>query len=185
MTALKMSNPSHISPQSPSKRVSSVRAQHAIDPRVALARLYQVQRLQREEALRLHPEARQYVPRQVPPFTVGVAREILTFFIRMDLYDDAASPNVYAMLELPGVERDTLILKVQGNKLIVHGERASPLSKKLQPATNQDTSCTPENFTVRELKFGSFHRELEIPAGVDVSLVLLCPGEFALTASIL
>jgi HSP20 family protein len=86
----------------------------------------------------------------------------------MDLYDDEDSPKVYAMLELPGVERNTLTLRVQGTKLIVHGERGSPLLSKLQQSSNRDLSLAPAKYKVRELKFGSFRRELDIPASTDV-----------------
>ncbi|EKM49443.1 uncharacterized protein PHACADRAFT_131814 [Phanerochaete carnosa HHB-10118-sp] len=82
----------------------------------------------------------------------------------MDLYDDEALPNVSAMLELPGVNRHTLSLQVQGDKLIVQGERASPLASKLQEAAaGRQTSVASQKFKVRELKFGSFRREIDVP----------------------
>ncbi|EKM56684.1 uncharacterized protein PHACADRAFT_183285 [Phanerochaete carnosa HHB-10118-sp] len=143
-----------------SKKVSSSRAQHTIDPRLAIARLYHYHRLQREQALRLRPEPLQYTP-------------------RMDLYDDEALPNVSAMLELPGVSRHTLSLQVQGDKLIVQGERASPLAFKLQEAAaGRQTSVASQKFKVRELKFGSFRREIDVPVGIDTTQITaeLCDG---------
>lgn len=101
----------------------------------------------------------------------------------MDLYDDEASPDVAAMLELPGVDRDSLSLKIQGGKLVIHGERASPLSARLQQG-RRALNLTPGKYKTRELKFGSFHREIDIPEGIDVRRpCLLSPG-FMLIASL-
>ena len=97
----------------------------------------------------------------------------------MDLYDDEDSPNIYAMLELPGVDRNTLSLRVLDRKLVIHGERASPLSKKLMESAQQNTSFPPDKYKIRELKFGSFHRELDIPAGIDVRTPADSPRGFS------
>ena len=88
----------------------------------------------------------------------------------MDLYDDETSPTIAAMLELPGVDRRNLSLRVQGTKLIVHGERGSPLAARAQHDTpaQRDMHLSPENYKIRELKFGYFHREIDIPAGTEV-----------------
>ena len=93
----------------------------------------------------------------------------------MDLYDDEASPNIAAMLELPGVDRRDLSLRVQGTKLIVHGERASPLAARLQQdsVAQRDALLSSPNYKIRELKFGSFHREIDIPAGIEVRVLSL------------
>ena len=64
MTVLTMSHQSNSSKQS-AKKPSSSSYQHAFDPRLVMARLYQIQRLQTEQALRTRPEPRQYVPRYV------------------------------------------------------------------------------------------------------------------------
>ncbi|GJE86324.1 Hsp20/alpha crystallin family protein [Phanerochaete sordida] len=145
-----------------SKKTSSSGRARTIDARVAIARLYHYHRLQQEAALRLRPEAAQYTP-------------------RMDLYDDAALPHVSAMLELPGVDRRTLSLQVQGAKLVVHGERASPLAAKLHGAAGAGgagvqgaaatTAAVPHMFKTRELKFGSFHREIDVPVGIDTNQI--------------
>lgn len=92
----------------------------------------------------------------------------------MDLYDDDTSPHVAAMLELPGVDRQNLSLRVQGGKLVVHGERSSPLAARIQheAVAQRDMHFSAENFKIRELKFGSFHREIDIPAGTEVCLSL-------------
>lgn len=62
-----MPAPSHFS-KNGSKKSSTNRVaqnQHVLDARLALARIYQWQRLQREEALRSRPEPHQYTPRYV------------------------------------------------------------------------------------------------------------------------
>jgi len=139
MTVATMSNTPNT--KNGSKKASSSRAQHTIDPRLAIARLYHYHRLQREQALRLRPEPLQYTP-------------------RMDLYDDETLPNVSAMLELPGVDRRTLSLQVQDGKLVIHGERASPLAASYRkrpqvgrcPPLPKSTKCASSSsalFTAR------------------------------------
>ncbi|KIP05626.1 hypothetical protein PHLGIDRAFT_119658 [Phlebiopsis gigantea 11061_1 CR5-6] len=137
-----------------SKKTVAGRGAHArlaVDPRLVLSRIYHLQRLRRERALLLSPAAHQYLP-------------------RMDLYDDATSPIIAAMLELPGVDRRNLSLRVQGSKLVVHGERAAPLAARLpqDSAAQRDAHLSP-NYKIRELKFGSFHREIDVPAGIETS----------------
>lgn len=93
----------------------------------------------------------------------------------MDLYDDEDQPHFAAMLELPGVDWCNLLLHVENGKLIVHGERDSPFSAR--PLTTgsavsgmfKQNTFIPQYFKIRELKFGSFHREIDIPDGVKVS----------------
>ena len=92
----------------------------------------------------------------------------------MDLYDDEDQTHVAAMLELPGVDRRDLTLHVENGKLVVHGERGSPLSARmLAIGSAAPDTFTPHHFKMRELKFGSFHREIDIPSGIEVS-TLLC-----------
>ena len=140
-----------------------------LDPRLLFARIYHLQRFQREQALRLQPAAHHYVPRHVARVLL-ILEPFTHYSLRMDLYDDDESPNIAAMLELPGVDRRNLSLRVQGTKLIVHGERGSPLAARVQheaPA-QRDTHLSAENYKIRELKFGHFHREIDIPAGMEV-----------------
>lgn len=149
MTVAAAMSHSYTPSQSPSKKRTSARSQHSVDPRLALARIIQFQRLQREQALRLRPEPHTYIP-------------------RMDLYDDEDQPHVAAMLELPGVDRRNLTLHVESGKLVVHGERGSPLSARmLAIGSAAPGTFTPRHFKMRELKFGSFHREIDIPDGIE------------------
>ena len=63
-----------------------------------------------------------------------------------------------------GVDRHNMTLSVQDSKLIVHGERGVPLATHVHEIRFLDQS-----YKVRELKFGSFHREIDVPAGTKVS----------------
>ena len=68
MTVATAMSHSYTPSQSPSKKRTSARSQHSVDPRLALARIIQFQRLQREQALRLRPEPHTYIPRYVTVF---------------------------------------------------------------------------------------------------------------------
>ncbi|KAI0088227.1 HSP20-like chaperone [Irpex rosettiformis] len=85
---------------------------------------------------------------------------------RMDLYDDEQSPIIHAMLELPGVSRDNISVKVQGGLLVVDGRRGSPLADRINargktPANGSDIPLTA--FKIKELKYGDFYREISLP----------------------
>lgn len=105
----------------------------------------------------------------------------------MDLYDDETQTRVTAMLELPGVARDNMSVVVRDEKLVVTGTRNSPLAARLGSPTppqdarssRQDNSnadvpvveqVNPAKYRFRELKFGRFRREIDIPAGTQVRL---------------
>ena len=108
----------------------------------------------------------------------------------MDLYDDETLPYVTAMLELPGVVREDISVVVRDGKLLVAGQRRSPLASRLRAINTQDASNTgntsgatpatsntdtehglnPAKYSYRELKFGKFHRAIEIPPSTDVRL---------------
>lgn len=92
----------------------------------------------------------------------------------MDIYDDVELPNVYAMLELPGINPDNISVQVSQGKLVVTGFRGSPLLDQLQRdktlgSPTQRAAHTPgSHFKVKELKFGRFHREIAIPGNCMV-----------------
>lgn len=93
----------------------------------------------------------------------------------MDLYDAADSPNVYAMLEIPGISPDNISVQVYQGKLVVTGIRGSPLLEhllrsKTDSGHNQRASHPPNSsFRARELKYGRFHREISLPEHCSVS----------------
>lgn len=85
----------------------------------------------------------------------------------MDLYDDETSPTIYAMLELPGVSHDNLSVRVQAGWLIVDGRRGSPLMDRIPLRglnRNAEENDSPSSgFKLKELKYGVFHREIQLP----------------------
>lgn len=95
----------------------------------------------------------------------------------MDLYDDAELPNVYAMLELPGITPDNISVQVYQGKLVVTGYRGSPLlehfhrDKTLGGHNRQAGGAPSLSFKTKELKFGRFHREIVLPENCSVSRV--------------
>ncbi len=108
----------------------------------------------------------------------------------MDLYDDEALPRITAILEIPGVARGGVTVQIQNNVLIVQGDRGSPMVARLirpaipSPTANAGggvainaglsttTALSPENFRVRDLKFGRFRREISLPEGTKASSLL-------------
>ena len=111
----------------------------------------------------------------------------------MDLYDDETQSRITAMLELPGVARDNMSVVVRDGKMIVTGTRNSPLAARLSgPSTrgpqssratqpdNNDSEIpiveqvNPAKYRFRELKFGRFRREIDIPVGTQVRFFFQC-----------
>ena len=89
----------------------------------------------------------------------------------MDLYDDEQSPTIYAMLELPGVSRDNISVKVQGGLLIVDGRRGSPLLDRINirgRSSSNASDAALDGFKIKELKYGDFHREISLPENCTV-----------------
>jgi HSP20 family protein len=89
----------------------------------------------------------------------------------MDLYDDGHSPTIYAMLELPGVSRDNISVKVQDGLLVVDGRRASPLLDRIDIRGGNSDAATPA-FKIKELKYGAFHREITLPQNSTVRTIV-------------
>jgi HSP20 family protein len=77
----------------------------------------------------------------------------------MDLRDDPQSSVITACLELPGLKPSQITIQLQDEKLMVSGERGSPIP------SNPNTT-----YPVQEIKYGVFHRIIELPQGVQVRL---------------
>ena len=110
----------------------------------------------------------------------------------MDLYDDAALPNVYAMLELPGITPNNISVQIYQGKLIITGYRGSPLLEQLQREKtlgghNPQVAGAPgsSSLKTKELRFGRFHREIVLPENCAVRLVSSspCPNFCAIVQS--
>ncbi|KAJ7876538.1 hypothetical protein B0H14DRAFT_2714167 [Mycena olivaceomarginata] len=82
---------------------------------------------------------------------------------RMQIYDDPASPNIFATFELPGVKPGDVTFNVKEGKLFIEGERrpryppytASPTSEAASGATEKahDRLCP-----VHEFRYGEFRQ---------------------------
>ncbi|KAI5120597.1 hypothetical protein M0805_008074 [Coniferiporia weirii] len=88
------------------------------------------------------------------------------YLIRTDVHFSAATNTLTAMLELPGVKRSHLHLRLNvcprsnSKQLVVHG-RSQPLFSS-SPADEKDKGKV-EGYMVRERKFGEFKRVLVVP----------------------
>jgi len=80
----------------------------------------------------------------------------------MDLWDNPDSPSITAMLELPGLKKDEISLRIVEGSLVIWGERHSRLAP-------DGTSLSPDNFPEQEIKYGKFRRVIPLPRGAQVS----------------
>jgi HSP20 family protein len=63
---------------------------------------------------------------------------------------------VQVAAELPGMDAKDAELSFQGNSLVIKGEKTEQKETK------------EKDFHIRERRFGSFHRVIPLPAGVDI-----------------
>jgi len=73
-----------------------------------------------------------------------------------DVY--VAEGNLIIKVELAGMRREDLELTVEGNRLMISGQR---------PDDSRGSKC---KFLVMEINYGSFECVIEIPPGYDLSL---------------
>ncbi|KII91819.1 hypothetical protein PLICRDRAFT_157195 [Plicaturopsis crispa FD-325 SS-3] len=81
----------------------------------------------------------------------------------MDLFHDVDNARVVAMFELPGVGKDQLSINLEGNSLIVAGERRPP------------RAAPRIKYARQEMRFGRFMRTLQLapeikPSHISASL---------------
>ncbi|KAF7326278.1 SHSP domain-containing protein [Mycena kentingensis (nom. inval.)] len=87
---------------------------------------------------------------------------------RMEIYDDPASADTVATFELPGVTSEQLSLGVKDNVLVVRGQRA-PRFPFSSDGSARAAAQYRRTFPWRELRYGSFYRNLHLPPGVDTA----------------
>lgn len=72
---------------------------------------------------------------------------------RVDIYEDENA--IVLTAELPGVDKDNIVVDVKGKVLTLKGERSS------------DNDVKEESYYRRERTFGSFERRFNLPDNVD------------------
>jgi len=97
----------------------------------------------------------------------------LIFKPRMDMLDNPDAPNISATLELPGLKKEEVSLRINEGSLIVWGERRS----RLAPA---DT-VKGAQFPVQEVKYGKFRRVIPLPQGIQTKEISAFMTEGMLT----
>ncbi|KAI0364200.1 hypothetical protein BV20DRAFT_1039525 [Pilatotrama ljubarskyi] len=85
---------------------------------------------------------------------------------RMELWDDGEGPTITALLELPGLGPKEILLDVVNGRLIVSGERrAHPISSAAGGRGQVSNALSAPGSAIRELKYGTFRRIIDVPAG--------------------
>ncbi len=83
----------------------------------------------------------------------GNDESALSWLPRIDVKAEGDDMVVYA--ELPGLERDDIDVEVTEGVLTIKGERTS------------DSEKEDEGYIIRERSYGSFHRSVALPEGID------------------
>jgi len=91
----------------------------------------------------------------------------------MDLCDSPESSNISATLELPGLRKEEVSLRINDGSLVVWGERRSRLAA--------EGIVTPEKFPVQEVKYGKFRRVIPLPQGIQTKEISAFMTEGMLT----
>jgi HSP20 family protein len=92
------------------------------------------------------------------------------FVPAVDVYEDAH--KVALKLEVPGIRREDLDIRVEGRTLTVRGERKF------------ETEAKEENFHRIERRFGSFVRSFTLPATVDTETIEAQSADGVLTITL-
>jgi HSP20 family protein len=84
----------------------------------------------------------------------------------MDMRDNPDLPQITATLELPGLKKDEISLRIVDGSLVIWGERHSRLVS--------EGASSPDVCKVQEIKYGKFRRVIPLPQGVQVSHAERC-----------
>ncbi len=82
-------------------------------------------------------------------YTVGITPPV-------DAWIDPDTKKFYLRIAVPGIDPNEVEVHVQGNTLVIKGERKKVQTKK------------ELNYLYQELNYGTFERVLPLPEGVDV-----------------
>jgi len=99
---------------------------------------------------------------------------------RMDLYQDESLPSAYALFEVPGIAKESLKVIIMNSTLTIEGVRDSPLRTRLNEilqsrlaSSDKEGRSVPlftlsdEKYRGRELNFGIFCRQVQLPPGTQ------------------
>ena len=102
----------------------------------------------------------------------------LFLFSSMDFIDDPAESSVTAVFEIPGVKTSDISLHIIDGHLVVTGERRPTYNTTTQseapPRDTAESGVQAPKLTtpIRELRFGTFRRAVQIPDGLKVRVPL-------------
>lgn len=97
------------------------------------------------------------------PIIVTRSFILLTQPYRMQVCDDPQSTRVSATLEVPGLQKEDLSIDREGDRLIVSGERRSPMPT--------DSAAAAAKYPIQEFKYGKYRRVINLSPGTQVSIV--------------
>ncbi|KAL0946085.1 hypothetical protein HGRIS_012355 [Hohenbuehelia grisea] len=129
-----------------------------------------------------------------PPVAQTLQRNPITMFRpRMDLFDDPRSSFITAVLELPGLKKQDISLRIEAGQLLVSGERTLQIPSVPESGTSADFNDASHNdnstmqnrlhIPVQELKYGKYSRCIPLPQGTQPSQISANLGEGMLTIS--
>jgi len=89
---------------------------------------------------------------------------------RVDIIDDAGSPTIDAIFEVPGLRSDEIHVTLREGHVVVHGERRpsyrNPTSLPVEESSSHSNTRAP---LVRELRYGPFQRRIKLPDNIRES----------------
>jgi HSP20 family protein len=91
----------------------------------------------------------------------------------MDVLDNSQNPKIVAALELPGLKKEEISLRIQDGSLVVWGERRSRLAP--------EGSVAAETHPTQEFRYGKFRRVIPLPKGSQTSEISASMAEGVLT----
>jgi HSP20 family protein len=100
----------------------------------------------------------------------------------MDILEDTEAGTTTATLELPGLKKEEISLRIHDGSLVVWGERHSRLLPNDQ-ATAQSGNSQKRSLVSREIKYGKFRRVIPLPSGVQTNQISASMGEGMLTVT--
>ncbi|KAJ8521528.1 hypothetical protein ONZ45_g1806 [Pleurotus djamor] len=149
---------------------------------------YQFRSLDRALAMRYMQALREGRLRGEPPLALQ-RPVILTYRPRMDMYDHPASSVIAAVLELPGLKKQDINLRVEQGQLVISGERRVNIPSVVRHLdtdaadTTTDKDGQNRHIPVQELKYGKYLRIIPLPEGTSPSQINATLGEGLLTVT--